>query len=54
MADLCDTCAFEDACPSAHFNKTESSICAFYKSMREDRPDGTFWREALKDGSTTD
>ena len=54
MADICDTCAFEDACPSAHFNKTESSICAFYISMRRDKSDGTYWGEALKDGSTTD
>lgn len=51
MDDLCDTCAFEDACPSAHFNKTESSVCAFYISMRKDRPDGTFWKEVLNDGS---
>ena len=43
MADICDTCAFEDACPSAHFNKTESSICAFYISMRRDKSDGTYW-----------
>ena len=50
MADICDTCAFEDACPSAHFNKTESSICAFYKSMRRDKSDGKYWEEALKDG----
>lgn len=50
MADICDTCAFEDACPSAHFNKTESSICAFYKSLRKDKLDGAYWREALKDG----
>ena len=50
MADICDTCAFEDACPRAHFNKTESSICAFYISMRRDKSDGTYWEEALKDG----
>lgn len=43
MLDICDTCAFEDACPSAHFNKTESSVCAFYKSLRTDKPDGTYW-----------
>ena len=49
MADICDTCDFEDACPSAHFNKTESSICAFYKSLRKDKPDGAWWKEALKD-----
>ena len=49
MLDICDTCAFEDACPSAHFNKTESSVCAFYKSLQKDKPDGTYWREALKD-----
>lgn len=49
MLDICDTCAFEDACPSAHY-KTESSVCAFYKSLRTDKPDGTYWREALKDG----
>lgn len=23
MADICDACAFEDACPSAHFNKID-------------------------------
>ena len=23
MTDICDACAFEDACPSAHFNKTD-------------------------------
>lgn len=51
MLDICDTCAFEDACPSAHFNKMESSVCAFYKSLQKDKPDGTYWREALKDGS---
>lgn len=44
MADICDTCDFEDACPSAHFNKTESSICAFYKSLRKDKPDGAWWK----------
>lgn len=54
MADICDSCAFEDACPSAHFNKTESSICEFYKSLRKDKLDGAYWREALKDGSTPD
>lgn len=35
MADICDSCAFEDACSSAHFNKTELSICAFYKSIKK-------------------
>ena len=54
MLDICDTCAFEDACPSAHFNKMESSVCAFYKSLQKDKPDGTYWRGALKDGSETD
>ena len=49
MADICDSCAFEDSCPSSHFNKTESSICAFYTSTRDDRPDGSWWKEALKD-----
>ena len=49
MADICDTCAFKDACPSAHFNKTESSICAFYKGMYGDRPDGAYWREVFND-----
>ena len=33
MADICDTCAFEDACPSAHFHPTESNTCADYKTM---------------------
>ena len=47
MADICDTCAFEDACPSAHFNKTESSICAFYISMCRDKSDGTYWEESI-------
>ena len=47
MTDICDSCAFEDACPSAHFNKTESSICAFYISMRRDKSDGTYWEEVL-------
>ena len=46
MADICDSCAFEDSCPSSHFNKTESSICAFYTSTRDDRPDGSWWKEA--------
>lgn len=49
MADICSICAFDDACPSAHFNKTESSICAFYKSLQKYKSDGTYWREALKD-----
>lgn len=48
MADICDTCAFEDVCPSAHFNKTESSICAFYKNLRKDKLDGAYWREKRK------
>ena len=52
MADICDSCAFEDACPSAHFNKTEASVCAFYKSTKTNIPDGTFWREALNDGES--
>lgn len=50
MADICDTCAFEDACPSAHFNKTSLSICAFYKGIKGDRPDGTYWKEKINDG----
>lgn len=33
MADICDSCAFEDVCPSAHFNITEASKCAFYKAF---------------------
>lgn len=48
MADICDSCAFEDVCPSAHFNITEASKCAFYKSIRRDKPDGTWWKETLK------
>ena len=54
MTDICDTCAFEDACLSAHFNKTESSVCAFYKSIKRNGQDGTYWKEALKDGSRHD
>lgn len=46
MADICDTCALEDFCPSAHFNKTEASECAFYKGLRGNKPDGTWWKEA--------
>lgn len=49
MADICDSCAFEDVCPSAHFNITEASKCAFYKSIRRDKSDGTWWKETLKD-----
>lgn len=33
MADICDTCAFEDACPSAHFHPTGRNICADCKPM---------------------
>ena len=49
MPDICDTCAFEDARPSAHFLKTESSVCAFYTSLQKDKPDGAWWKEALWD-----
>lgn len=49
MTDICSTCAFEDACPGAHFNKTAVSFCAFYKSLSKDNPDGTYWMEAMKD-----
>ena len=52
MADICNTCDFEDACPIAHFNKPESSICAFYISMRRDKSDGTYLEVVLKDGNT--
>ena len=30
--DICDTCAFKDACPSAHFHPTGRNVCADYKS----------------------
>ena len=33
MADICDTCAFEDACPSTHFHPTGRNICADCKPM---------------------
>lgn len=42
MDDICDTCAFEDACPSAHFHPTDRYICADYKSMKK----GTKERDA--------
>ena len=34
--DICDTCAFEDACPSAHFHPTGRNVCADYKTMLKD------------------
>lgn len=39
MEDICDTCAFEDACPSAHFHPTGGNICAYYKSMKKEVDD---------------
>lgn len=35
-ADICDSCAFEDACPSAHFHPTGRNCCSDYKSMKKD------------------
>lgn len=49
MTDICSTCVFEDACPSAHFDKTTMSFCAFYKSMGKSFPDGTYWKREIKD-----
>lgn len=31
--DICDTCAFEDACPSSHFHPTGRNVCAAYKTI---------------------
>lgn len=39
MADICDTCAFEDACPSAHFHPTGNNTCADYKTMLKEGAD---------------
>ena len=44
MADICDTCDFEDACPSAHFNKTEAPMTDEAVEMVMEK------LEALKDG----
>ena len=33
--DICNTCAFEDACPSAHFHPTGRNICGDYKSIKK-------------------
>ena len=35
MDDICNTCAFEDACPNAHFYPTERNVCGDYKSMKK-------------------
>lgn len=35
MADICDSCAFEDACPSAHFNITDDEG---YRLKNSNRP----------------
>lgn len=49
--DICDSCAFCDACPSAHFHpKGETAnMCAFYKSMKRSIEDGSFWRKIKND-----
>lgn len=36
MDDICNTCALEDACPSAHFHPTGKNYCADYRSMKKD------------------
>ena len=36
MADICDSCAFEDACPSADFQPTGNNTCGDYKTMKKD------------------
>lgn len=33
MDDICDTCAFCDSCPSAHFHPAGNNSCADYRSM---------------------
>lgn len=34
LIDICDTCAFCDACPSAHFHPDgKSDFCADYRTM---------------------
>lgn len=45
MIDICDTCAFCDACPSAHFHPTgKSDFCADYRTMlRAKRMDTMKW-----------
>lgn len=36
MDDICNTCAFEDACPSAHFHPTgRINVCGDYKSIKK-------------------
>lgn len=51
--DICSSCAFCDACPSAHFHPYEktTNICAFYKSMLEDGKDGSFFRKTQKENA---
>ena len=39
MADICDTCAFEDACPSAHFHPTGINTCADYNTLLKEGSD---------------
>lgn len=36
LTDICDTCAFCDACPSAHFHPTGRNECADYRSVLND------------------
>lgn len=49
--DICDSCTFCDACPSAHFHPYEktANICAFYKNMKTGVEDGIFWRKMEND-----
>ena len=34
--DICDTCAFEGDCPSAHFHPTGRNVCGDYKTILKD------------------
>ena len=37
MEDICNTCAFEDACPSAHFHpRGITDVCGDYKNMKKE------------------
>lgn len=50
-SNICSSCAFCDACPSAHFRPYEetANICAFYKNIWKDGKDGSFWRKTQKE-----
>lgn len=39
MDDICDICAFEDACPSAHFHPIGNNTYADYKTMLKEGAD---------------